>query len=172
MINLAETFRLCIWLGLLILVSNCFGQKLGEPQTRDWNRIEIRNLSFIVPDDVRQQEIKCIESGCYYFKNGEFSLGIDINADAYRPTYERGYSSYSEKRVWLDEKSGIYVWIWSFKRPDGDDPYRAGALFLFHDCPTRIVNMTFSSSLPGVAKVAEKIMMSVKFGTSFNRKCP
>lgn len=129
----------------------------------EWKKIELKQLSFCAPKELMQKEVRCIDSGCYEFENNEFNLGIDITVDAFRPTYERKFPSYSEENIWLDENDGVSAWMWSYERDTGKQKYHAGALFKFRQRPNYLVNMTFRSNDTNVKDIASKIIKSVKF---------
>lgn len=143
-------------------------KQLKDEDYKDWRKIELRRFSFYVPPGLIQTDVKCVESGCYTFKVDSMVVGVDVNPDAYRPSYERKFASYKEKRFWVDEVNGIYAWQWSFEqeRNQSEYQYHYGCLFIFENQKHYKVNFSVLSDTAAAEKIATGICRSVRFKTA------
>lgn len=127
-----------------------------------WQKIELNSFTFYTPIELKGGKKKCIEGGCYEYSNEDKSLllGIDINPDANRPTFERlKYPTYSEKFIPIDRAC---AWLWYFEDDEGYK-YNSGVLFNFGENIDYRVGIYLFSKNENVKEMSEKIFKSVKF---------
>ncbi len=130
---------------------------------KDWQRIELKLFSFLIPKSFKQIETRCYESGCYSFKDADISLNIDINYDAFRPNVERNYTDYKENIYDIDNGK---AWSWFYKR---ESKYRTGVLFYLDKPKNKRVGIYLSAEDKNVFEIAEKVFRSVKFNSQPNQ---
>lgn len=132
--------------------------KIRKSDYKDWRKVELNNLSFYIPKELKKQEAKCIDGGCYLFKSEELKLSIDVNSAAGFPTYEKKKPAYSEKFFQIDNAKAC---IWSVE--NDRYKYESGVLFEFEKTRNYRIGMYLFSNSQDVKNLAEKIFKSVKF---------
>lgn len=157
-------------LTLSLFLVNCTStlvaqQQLDSIQAEGWQRVELTSLSLCVPRDLPKKEPKCRHSECYTFENDYIRFGIDIDFDAYRPTFEKKYPSYKTESIWLDEANGVWAWKWSFEEAETKSKYRyhSGVLVNFEYKRNYLVGMSCLSNDATSLDIADKIIRSAKF---------
>lgn len=159
-----------LFLACFILMAYCALTSFAQEQMKldladKWQRVELRSLSVCVPKDLPKKEPKCRHSECYTFENDDIRFGIDIDFDAYRPTFEKKYPSYKTESIWLDETNGVWAWKWSFEEAETKSKYKyhSGALVNFEYRSNYLVGMSVLSNDVKSLEIADKIIRSVKF---------
>jgi hypothetical protein len=159
---------ICCSLLIFFSLSTNFGQtgeknsiekaKIRKSDYKDWQKVELSNLSFYIPKELKKQETKCIDGGCYLFKSEELKLSIDVNSAAGFPTYEKKNPTYSEKFFQIDDAK---AWIWSVE--NDRYKYESGVLFEFEKIKNYRIGMYLFSESQNIKDLAKKIFKSVKF---------
>jgi hypothetical protein len=136
-------------------------KSFNENKYKEWQKIKLKSLSFYTPKELKEKKVNCYEGGCYTFESSILNLHIDINYDAFRPSYERSYSDYKENIYSIDEGK---VWSWFYENKERSK-YTAGALFYLSKPKEKRVGIYLDSNDKKVYEIAEKIFKSVKFDT-------
>lgn len=126
---------------------------------KDWQKVELSSFKFYIPNNLKSKSVKCYEGNCYHFESEDLKLTVDVNTDAWRPTFERSYASYLSKFVQIGGRS---AWIWHFE-DEGIYKYISGVNFKFKEDKNYGMGIYLSSKTKNVSEVAEKIFNSVTF---------
>jgi hypothetical protein len=132
---------------------------VSENEYENWQKIKLKSLSFYAPKELKQQKVNCYEGGCYEFKDEIFTLSIDINYDAFRPSYERAYPDYKEN---VYDITNGKAWSWFYEHKESSK-YTAGVLFYLEKPKNKRIGIYLSSTDKRVYEIAKKVFKSVKF---------
>jgi hypothetical protein len=127
----------------------------------EWQEVKLDGFSFSLPKSFKNIEVKCYDSRCYRFEEGNTGLTIDRDHAAFRPNLERSYPDYRENIFDIDEGK---VWSWFYKR---DSKYKAGVLFYLNNPKDARLGIYLTSDDEQIFEIAEKIFNSVKFNPKF-----
>lgn len=125
----------------------------------DFIQIEYKKFSFCIPIDLKEQNVKCIDSFCKEFKNEKMILTIDADPNAGIPVLERTNLSYQENTILVDNRK---VWLWYFEQ-DHEYKYLSGANFWSEKHDYYDLGMFLSYKDLNQKETVEKIIKSVRF---------
>ena len=127
----------------------------------DWRFIELREFSFFIPQGLETQQSRCWEEPCYGFENDSLRIGVDINAGAFGPTFERGFPSYSGKTLCIGGRS---AWIFHYENDESsktDYKHISGVFFQYSKLRNMVV--TLLSKDAHDKATAERVFKSIRF---------
>jgi hypothetical protein len=108
---------------------------------KDWQFIELREFSFFIPERFAQKQSRCWEKPCYGYETESQIIGIDINAGAFGPTFERGFPGYKERTLCI---GGRRAWIFHYEQDEYSKSkykYISGVLFRYDKMRNMIVTL-------------------------------
>lgn len=123
---------------------------------KDWREIKTKDITFYAPDNLKEGG-RGIHGNGNIFRSEDLVIGIDRDAAAGYPRYERTYASYSEKVFCI---GGKFAWFWTYH--DGVN-YFAGVFFFFEEDKYKRLVIGFASKQNGTFQTAEKIVKSIEF---------
>lgn len=124
---------------------------------KDWQIVDLKVLKFCLPTDFERKSVRCYDGGCYRFESKDLLLKVDLDAAAWRPTFEKSYPTYIEK---FTQVGSVSAWFWHFEDV-GTYKYISGANFRVNDRTRYDAGMYVFSKNSAANDIAEKIFRSV-----------
>jgi len=138
-------------------------KEIRSKEYKDWQKINLSNLSFYAPKELIPKKPNCYDSNCYTFESKDLFLSIDISSAVGYPISAKKLPGFSEKIIKVDKAFGA---IWYFKENEETDPiykYKSGVLFRFADNSDYKIGISIFSKNEDIKEIAEKMFKSVKF---------
>jgi hypothetical protein len=172
--------KVLVFLSFLIQSSTLFAQECKKYKSGDefeaeankpldikayekWQKIELPQISFYVPDDFKRTNDGRSRHAntSFTYANKDFVLGVDLSNSAYVPNiFDKELPSYCERYSWVDN---AFAYIWHSKPEKDYKKYESGVYFQFRERKDFGAGLYLISKTEETKEIGEKIFRSVSF---------
>jgi hypothetical protein len=152
-----------------MFVASCLGAfRTPTPDIpKDWVKIDLDRFSFYAPPDMRNQNLRGIDSAVWQFRNRNMTLNLDYGmySDDLEPYGGETESERHAEWVRIDGKSAKIVTLRKNSAIPGDEDRKYSAAVYFPDANGPKTKLTFSADCVDAATrdSAKNILVSIRF---------
>jgi hypothetical protein len=147
-----------------------------EKDYAGWQKIELKNLLFYAPKELKSQKVMCYDSDCYRFQSDDLILDLSFDVESRGSTTEKSYPNYSENLLLINDNVAL---SWFFERKMGEFNSFAGIRFIYEKTNNQFVRITSNKKALTMKlffkefnnqEMAKKIFRSIKFKNELKKK--
>lgn len=135
-------------------------ESLKQKEYEGWQKIDLEELSFYLPKELKQVPAQGYDSKVYSFENHDSVLNISIDNSLSLTGSFKGFKNYSEKPVTIEKTA----WGWMrFFETGNEYNYTSNVKFRFFEVKNYEISMSLFHKNSKDSETAKKIFESVKF---------